>query len=359
MQREVDGVGGALRSDRPLLTIAIPTYKRADDLEELLKTLEPQLARCRQVELLVSDNASPDRTPEVTAAAVARYEAAGARIEVHRQAQNLGADGNFAFCYAQARGRFFWLLGDDDRIVPGGLEEILALLETPEGEPAELDIVYATSYAYEHDWLKERKKDPLGREVQIIRDPRTYAKVVNVMFTFISGIIVNKERLETVPHEDPSAFLGTNLVQLSWALPLLIDHRRSAVLWTRPVAGRVGNAHGYAVGEVFGERLATTVNRLLPNRPDLTAPILNFTLRRWFPTMLMDLRAAGNTTMHLDTAHKSLKRVYGSNPRYWIFTWPVLWLPLPLARVYTRAATVLNKVAYMAIVPGFWRKQID
>jgi glycosyltransferase involved in cell wall biosynthesis len=356
MQHEVSGLADA---QRPLLTIAIPTYNRADDLDELLKHIEPQLAALPQVELLVSDNASPDRTPEVTARAEARFASSGARLEVHRQAVNLGADGNFAFCYAQARGRFFWLLGDDDRLVPGALDEVVRLLTTPEGGPAELDIVYATSYAYEHDWMKERRKDPLGRQVQMIRDARTYAKVVNVMFTFISGIIVNKERLETVPHEDPSAFLGTNLVQLSWALPLLMQHRRSAVLWTRPVAGRVGNAHGYAVGEVFGERLVNTVRRLLPNRPDLSEPILNFTLRRWFPTMLVDLRSAGNKTMHLDTAHKSLQRVYGSNPRYWIFTWPVLWLPLPLARLYTRTATLFNKVAYMAIVPGFLRKKID
>lgn len=344
---------------RPLLTIAIPTYKRAQDLQGLLEVLEPQLVEFPQVELLVSDNASPDETPEVLAAAKARMEAAGARMEVHRQPVNLGADGNFAFCYAQARGRFFWMCGDDDRIVPGALKQVVELLETPEGEPAELDMVYATSYSFAGDWRREQKKDRLQRGLQMVRDARTFAKIVNIMFTFVSGIIVNKERLEQRPHESPTAFVGTNLVQLSWALPLLIDHRRSAVLWTRPVAARVGNAHGYAVGEVFGEKLASAVHRLLPNRPDLSGPILNFTLRRWFPTILLDLRSQGNTTMHLDTAHESLQRAYGSNPRYWIFTWPVLWLPLPLARAYTRAATVFNKLAYVAIVPGFWRKQID
>jgi glycosyltransferase involved in cell wall biosynthesis len=349
----------SVNAERPLLTIAIPSYNRAGDLAELLAVLRPQLTHLPQVEVLVSDNASTDGTAEVLGEAKGAFAASGARLAVYRQPVNLGADGNFAFCYEQARGRFFWLCGDDDRIVPGALDEIMALLQTPDGEPADLDLLYATSYSYEEDWLRERKKDPLGRQVQFIRNPRTYAKVVNVMFTFISGIIVNKERLETIPHEAPSAFLNTNLVQLSWALPLLLHHRRSAVLWTRPVAGRVGNASGYPLGEVFGERLANAVNRLLPNRPDLTGPILNFTLRRWFPTMLVDLRSAGNKTMHLETVHQSLRRTYGSNPRYWIFTWPVIWLPLPLARLYMQASTLFSKMLYVVIVPGFWRKQID
>ena len=352
-------VSGELRStERPLLTIAVPTYNRAQDLQGLLEVLGPQLAEFPQVEVLVSDNASTDNTAEVLDEARAQFAAEGARLEVHRQQTNLGADGNFAFCYAQARGRFFWLCGDDDRIVPGALKEIVELLQTPEGEPAELDIVYATSYSFEKDWRREQRRDPLRRQVQMVRDARTYAKIVNVMFTFISGIIVNKERLETIPHEDPTAFLNTNLVQLSWALPLLLHHRRSAVLWTRPVAGRVGNANGYAVGEVFGERLANAVNRILPDRPDLTGPILNFSLRRWFPTMLIDLRVAGNKTMHLDTVNESLRRIYSKNPRYWIFVWPVTWMPLPLARIYVRACTIFNKMLYAAMVPGFLRKQI-
>jgi hypothetical protein len=183
------------------------------------------------------------------------------------------------------------------------------------------------------------------------------AKVVNIMFTFISGMVVNKERLESLPHEDPAAFLGTNLVQLSWTLPLLLDHRRSAVLWTRPVAARIGNAHGYSLGNVFGRQLKTAVERLLPGRPDLSAPIIDFALRRWFPSVLLEQRAARNGTLQLETAHHSLQEAYGSNPRYWIFTWPVLELPLPLARAYTRMTAAYCKLVYMLTVPHFWRKE--
>ncbi|HLI76090.1 MAG TPA: glycosyltransferase family A protein [Acidobacteriaceae bacterium] len=341
---------------RPLLTIAIPTFNRADQLEGLLEVLEPQVASHPEVEVFVSDNASEDNTPDVIAASARRFALAGARLRTHRHATNIGSDANFAFCFAQAEGHFFWMCGDDDLIVPNAVAEILALLRTPSGQPAELDLVYATSYGYREDYRAERSEDPLGRRVHSIRDPHTFALVVNIMFTFISGIVVNRDRLKQLAREMPESFVGTNLVQLSWSLPLLLEHRRSAVLWTRPVAARIGNAHGYSLGHVFGRQLAAVVERLLPNRPDLSAPILNVALRRWLPSVAIEFRSKEADRLGLEKAHEELRAAYGKNPRYWLFTYPALKLPLPAARVYTKATAAASKLLYMAQVPGFWRK---
>ena len=342
---------------RPLLTVAIPTFNRAEQLERLLAVLEPQIAHLPEVEIFVSDNASEDGTPGVIARARKSFCASGARLRVHRHEANLGSDANFAFCFQRAAGQFFWMCGDDDLIVPGAIADMLALLKTPAGEPAELDLIYATSYGFRQDFQAERVTDPLHRRVHTIRDARTFARVVNIMFTFISGMVVNKDRLETLPHEPPESFIGTNLVQLSWSLPLLLQHRRSAVLWTRPVAARVGNAHGYSLGRVFGQQLSDAVSRLLPGRPELSGPILNTALRRWFPSILVEFRSHAGDRLRLKEAHAELRPVYGRNPRYWLFTYPALKLPLPAARWYTRLTAALNKLGYILQVPGFWRKE--
>jgi abequosyltransferase len=343
-------------TSRPLLTIAVPTFNRAQYLTDLLAILEPQLAALPQVELFVSDNASEDRTQEVIADASTRFAACGARLRTHRHAVNIGSDANFASCYHAARGHFFWMCGDDDIIVPGALARILPHLEDSDGHPADLDLLYATSYGFRSNFATERHGDPFHRDFHTIRNPRTLAMVVNIMFTFISGIIVNKDRLESFSHEDPDAFIGTNLVQLSWTLPLLLHHRRSIVLWTRPIAARVGNAEGYSLGSVFGEHLAANVARVLPGRSDLSGPIINFALRRWFPSVLVDARRYNNT-LQLDEAHHGLRAAFGRNPRYWLFTWPALRLPLPLARLYTSLTAVVSKLIYIVHLPGFWRKQ--
>src|ERR1035438_10666701 len=106
---------------KPLLTIAIPTYNRAGCLKELLSVLADQLKDEPRVELIISDNASPDETPFVVQDFVSR----GLRVRYIRNTQNIGADANFLQCFEQALGKYVWLFSDDDLIVPGGLAKIL------------------------------------------------------------------------------------------------------------------------------------------------------------------------------------------------------------------------------------------
>ena len=49
-----------MQNERPLLTIAIPTYNRSAFLGELLSCLRDQCMSDPRLELLVSDNASTD-----------------------------------------------------------------------------------------------------------------------------------------------------------------------------------------------------------------------------------------------------------------------------------------------------------
>lgn len=337
--------------DSPLLTVAIPTYNRADLLAQLLAVLSPQLAGYPQVELLICDNGSTDHTAQV----VEQHRTPTTRY--HRQPENLGSDANFISAFQLARGQYFWLCGDDDILVPNVIADLLNHLKS-----AEYDIIYATSYGFRQDWLAERQRDPLGRSFHILTDPRHVAKVINIMFTFISGIIVNKRRLQSLAVEGltieaPDAFRGTHLTQLSWTLPLLRRHRRSLVLWNRPVAARLGHNGGYALAQVFGERLLEVTARLLPDRPDCARAITDYALRRWFPSIIYDIRFSGNQTFGLDTARSTLRRVFVTNPRFWLFTYPVLVLPLPLARLCLGAGAAVSKLIYMLSVPRFWRKQ--
>lgn len=341
---------------RPLLTLAIPTYKRFAELEQLLTLLEPQLHAHPEVDLYLSDNASPDNTPALVQSFLAR----GMRIRYHRHPENIGADANFVSCFHAARGTYFWLFGDDDLILPGSIDEILQHLSAAQSA---LDIVYVTSYGFQQDYLAERHGDPLQRRFHTITSPMQLARVVNIMFTFISGIIVNRDRLLDLPRaeglavEDPAAYHPTHLTQLSWILPLLRAHRRSLVLWGRPIAGRQGNSGGYSVGQVFGERLVDACSRLLPDRPRLAHAITDFAIRRWFPNAIYEIRRSGSMGYRLEEAQAALEKTYGDNFRYWLFAYPVLKLPLPLAGLWVKAGIAVSKLTYMALVPGFWRKQ--
>ena len=104
---------------KPLLTIAIPTYNRAACLKDLLSALADQLKDEPRVELIISDNASPDETPSVVQDFVAR----GLQVRYIRNAQNIGPDANFLQCFEAARGKYVWVFSDDDLIIPGAVED--------------------------------------------------------------------------------------------------------------------------------------------------------------------------------------------------------------------------------------------
>lgn len=93
----------------PLITIAIPTYNRADCyLGEALRSALSQTYS--NVEIIVSDNCSSDGTDNLV------KSLASERVRYFRQTQNIGANNNFNFCLSEARGDYFLLLQDDDMI---------------------------------------------------------------------------------------------------------------------------------------------------------------------------------------------------------------------------------------------------
>ena len=103
---------------RPLVTIGIPTYNRAQSY--LREALESALAQTYpNIEIVVSDNGSTDDTEAV----VRSY--GDSRIRYVKQRPPLVPNDNFNFCLQQARGAYFLLLHDDDKVDPDFIETCL------------------------------------------------------------------------------------------------------------------------------------------------------------------------------------------------------------------------------------------
>jgi hypothetical protein len=91
----------------PRFTIGMPTYNRCDLLAHALQAAVGQTHP--DVEVLVCDDASTDRTPEVV-------RSFGDRVRYHRNATNIGMWLNFARAVELAEGEYFSWLQDDDLI---------------------------------------------------------------------------------------------------------------------------------------------------------------------------------------------------------------------------------------------------
>jgi hypothetical protein len=124
---------------KPVLSICISTYNRAAWLAHSLpRVLEQTRAYDDLIEVVVCDNTSSDETPAVTA----RHRH-WPNLRIRRNERNVGMLGNLAVTAEEARGQFVWILGDDDLLVEGSVERVLAAIALH----PDVELLY-TNYAY-------------------------------------------------------------------------------------------------------------------------------------------------------------------------------------------------------------------
>jgi glycosyltransferase involved in cell wall biosynthesis len=103
--------------DFPKVTIAIPTFNRADYLVQAATSALAQTYG--NIEVIVSDNASDDDT----LVKLAQFH--DDRLVVLKHTVNLGMEKNWNACLKAATGEFFILLSDDDFLEPRAIEELM------------------------------------------------------------------------------------------------------------------------------------------------------------------------------------------------------------------------------------------
>lgn len=113
---------GLSGGEQPLpvkLSICIATFNRAEFIGATLESIIGQATR--DCEIVISDNASSDRTEEVVSEYACRFE----HFRYVRQDTNRGLDRNFDSAVGHARGEYCWLLPDDDLLKPGAVASVL------------------------------------------------------------------------------------------------------------------------------------------------------------------------------------------------------------------------------------------
>jgi glycosyltransferase involved in cell wall biosynthesis len=324
----------------PLLTIAIPTYNRAGCLRELLSGLTHQLENEPRVELMISDNASPDETR----ALVEEFIACGMQIRYIRNTQNIGADANFLQCFEQARGKYVWLFSDDDLIVPGGVARILEYCES-----ADYDLISLNNFPLEE--ARPRISAGARHDAIDICDPREYAKRVHVFFTFISGNIINKDTVLAAGPKPFSDLIGSSLIQLGWTYTALNRFSRGLCIQEKLVGVRLNNTGGYKLFQVFGSTLSMITKKWLQS-DSLGQIVINGAVQRFWPSMLFRYKKCASSFTDSAKAQDVLTPLFRHNLRYWLFAYPVAVLPYYLSAGWLFITRVFNRLDKAAGYPA-------
>ena len=113
-----------MNTSTPRVTIGLPVYNGQNYLAETMESLLAQTYT--DFELVISDNASTDRTETICREYAVRDE----RIRYYRQEENVGASANYNRVFELARGVYFKWAAHDDLLAPTYLERCVAVLDS-------------------------------------------------------------------------------------------------------------------------------------------------------------------------------------------------------------------------------------
>jgi abequosyltransferase len=104
---------------KPVLSICIATYNRADYIGQTLESIIPQVTD--EVEILIVDGASTDNTSDT----VKHYTKYCRQINYIRLASKGGFDQDYSKAVEFAKGEYCWVFTDDDLLEPGAVKAVL------------------------------------------------------------------------------------------------------------------------------------------------------------------------------------------------------------------------------------------
>lgn len=239
--------------EQKLLSICFPTYNRSKCIGEQLKRLSSVDKKIlKNVEIIVSDNCSPDNTRDVILAYQSELD-----FQYNRNETNLGPDENYLYCFSHATGKYIWLVGDDDYLIPENLHVVVESLKD-----RDLGFLYI-------------KPGVISEKPQFIEytSKEKFFKEIGFMITFLTSSIIRKDYVTDV---DVTPYKGTWQEYVPFFLTSIIRGDKNGELlfkiYEAPAAQETNG--GYKIFNVFGTGFLKIINDFY-NQGKITKNIYN------------------------------------------------------------------------------------
>lgn len=203
----------------PRVSVCVPSFNAAPYLGAAIESVLGQTFG--DFELVISDDASDDATPEVCAGFT------DARLRVVRSDQRLGQAGNWNRCVELATGGYVILLHADDELAPAYLERAVAILDDSD----DVGMVHCAAQHIDTDGdpltvqsLFER--DTIDRDDVILRHLLLDGCVINP-----AGVLVRRR-----VYDDVGPFTDRIVWGVDWHMWIRIALRVSVAYLSTPLA---------------------------------------------------------------------------------------------------------------------------
>lgn len=227
-----------------LLSICIPTKNRAAILQKSLQSIVSQefFAARDDIEIVICDNASDDKTGEVSQEFVTHFKG---KIRYFRNPLDI-EDANFEQALRHGKGEFLKLANDSLNWLPGSLEKIVRLVEMT--LPIKPVLFFLN---------QSRQTD---EAITSFADMDSFLQTVSYHITWIGGFGIWKRQLGRLP--DFGRYAGLKLAQVDAVLRMMKDCQ-TAYVCNLPLFQILptGPKGGYNIAEVFGTNYLTILRQ--------------------------------------------------------------------------------------------------
>lgn len=306
------------------LSICIPTYNRGAYIEETLRSILDQADD--GIEIVVSDNASTDDTQAI----VERLARESGRIQYFRWERNMGADRNFLKVVEIANGEYCWLMGSDDRVEPGGVEGVLAIIGANPGLGG-----ITTNVASYDPQLKRRILMPPQTEFtndHRFEDGAESFRTLGHWLGFLSAQIVSREAWNEVVRECDLLPYHNAYVHI-FVIAQIMRRRAS---WYYAVATLVGwrSGNDSFLAEGVFKRLSIDVvgyeritGDVFGRDSDVYREIMKAVMSIHVRSALLGAKARNADTSFFLRALRLCVHQYWRYPTFWLHVFPIFCMP--------------------------------
>lgn len=133
------------------LSICIPTFNRAKHLYNCINSIQiaSKLVTNFDFEVCISDNASESKQGDIINNIIDKYK--DLNIKLFKFSKNQGFALNTLKVVSMAKGKYAWLIGDDDLIIPTSLLKLSSLIK----ENSNVDFFFINSFNLNQSFLEK------------------------------------------------------------------------------------------------------------------------------------------------------------------------------------------------------------
>lgn len=323
--------------DKPnsILTVAIPTYNRADYLDRCLQSIFDQLVPEMSICVKVFDNCSTDTTEEV----VKKFTDSDIRILYTKNEKNIGPDLNIGQCYHTSTSKYTLVFGDDDVFLENSLNKIIKLLTGDK----EYGLIFLNYYHFTDDFKAERPKRNI-KKTFILNDTDIVA-IAGFRIGFISASIVNTKAINKMEIIEN---MGSNFNHLFPILKSSILGYDNLYVSDYGIAQQIGNFGTHDVFNLFANNFYAVVVQNLGKKDRAVKAIENELMVKIFPSWILKARKSKGVdpSFKINSIHYVTDN-FKSRLIYWFLNYPVIKWYLPASAFVVFVSRILSKLYFM------------